>query len=68
MMLNSINLLSTVLELTDAILTISIRLQEASNVLKKAHVEGWTDDDKRWDDVWKDADNKFTDALDKLKA
>lgn len=59
--------IGSVLELADAVLSLAIRLQEASNVLKKAHAEGWTEDDPRWDEAWKTADQSFEDALSNFK-
>jgi hypothetical protein len=62
------DMLGEVLKLTDIVLTVAIKLQSVSNVLKKAHVEGWTEDDARWDAVWEEADADFENALAKFKA
>lgn len=65
--MNALTVVSTLVELTSAVLALSLRLQQASQVLQRAHIEGWADDDPRWATAWMDADSALTEARERLK-
>lgn len=48
--------LDLIIVLNGAIINSAIALQAASEVLKQAHSEGWTDNDPRWAQRWQEAD------------
>jgi hypothetical protein len=58
---------TALVDLTSALLAVSVRLQQASQTLQRAHVEGWLDDDPRWAEAFGEADKALTDALARLK-
>jgi hypothetical protein len=66
--MNALTVVTQLTQLTSALLTLSTRLQSASQALQRAHLEGWVDQDPRWDQVWDEADTELQKALARLKA
>jgi hypothetical protein len=65
--MNALAVISTANEIIGVILSLTARLQQASTVLQKAHVEGWAQDDVRWNQAFADADTALTEALARLR-
>jgi hypothetical protein len=66
--MNSLQVVSALVELTSTLVTISARLQQASQTIQRAHVESWSPGDPRWEEAFSEADKALTDALARLKA
>jgi hypothetical protein len=65
--MNALQVVTTLTQLTSTLLTLSLRIQEASQLIQRSRIEGWADDDPRWAQAWADADQDLQEALQKLR-
>jgi hypothetical protein len=65
--MNALSAVEALANLTSVLMTVSLRLQTASQTLQRAHTEGWTQDDPRWTQAFSEADDALKAALERLK-
>jgi hypothetical protein len=65
--MNSLQVVTALVDLTSTLVTISARLMTASQTIQRAHLDGWSPEDPRWEEAFSEADKALSEALARLK-